>query len=272
VAQAAFEGLEPCEGKLSRTVLRGRGSSNTAELPDLGQSRPIPNNFCFELQETMDKDQEKSLSWWQTLPGILTAVGGVIVAMTGLIGALYQAGLIGGQGHDLITTGLDKVVPSTQKVPSSSPAPQPKPSVLPLPITPSEPPSNVASLKPMSESFAVITTTAGEQVSVKANSLYLGPDNDAKGLPLSNGQTVNFDKIKSIELLGVERTDDFKNYEESAGLPKVRITLWNGKTITGIVMIPFAPFGMPHFFLNGSGELGDFRLRPWKVKNVQFER
>lgn len=26
--------LEPCEGKLSRTVLRGEGGSNTADLPD----------------------------------------------------------------------------------------------------------------------------------------------------------------------------------------------------------------------------------------------
>jgi len=32
----AFERLEPCEGKLSRTVLRGRGGSNAALLPGAG--------------------------------------------------------------------------------------------------------------------------------------------------------------------------------------------------------------------------------------------
>ncbi len=29
----AFEGLEPCDGKLSRTVLRGLGTSNSPWLP-----------------------------------------------------------------------------------------------------------------------------------------------------------------------------------------------------------------------------------------------
>ena len=31
----AFEGLEPCDGKLSRTVLRGLGVSNDPRLPGL---------------------------------------------------------------------------------------------------------------------------------------------------------------------------------------------------------------------------------------------
>jgi len=31
----AFEMLEPCEGRLSRTVLRGLGASNGPWLPDL---------------------------------------------------------------------------------------------------------------------------------------------------------------------------------------------------------------------------------------------
>src|SRR5436189_4804110 len=34
-------------------------------------------------------------SWWQTLPGILTAIAGTITAITGLIVALHQAGLFG---------------------------------------------------------------------------------------------------------------------------------------------------------------------------------
>ena len=31
----AFEGLEPCDGRLSRTVLRGLGDSNVPRLPGL---------------------------------------------------------------------------------------------------------------------------------------------------------------------------------------------------------------------------------------------
>lgn len=37
-------------------------------------------------------------SFWQTLPGMLTALGGVIAAATGLITALYQTGMIGSKG------------------------------------------------------------------------------------------------------------------------------------------------------------------------------
>ena len=32
----AFEGLELCDGKLSRTVLRGLGAGNSPRLPGLG--------------------------------------------------------------------------------------------------------------------------------------------------------------------------------------------------------------------------------------------
>ena len=31
--RSAFEGLEPCDGRLSRTVLRGLGGSNAPRLP-----------------------------------------------------------------------------------------------------------------------------------------------------------------------------------------------------------------------------------------------
>src|SRR5260370_41513903 len=38
----------------------------------------------------MDVDEKSKGSWWQTVPGILTATGGIITALTGLIVALYQ--------------------------------------------------------------------------------------------------------------------------------------------------------------------------------------
>lgn len=38
-------------------------------------------------------EEQKSQSWWQTLPGILTALGGSITAIAALIVALNQAGL-----------------------------------------------------------------------------------------------------------------------------------------------------------------------------------
>jgi hypothetical protein len=43
-------------------------------------------------------DEAKATSWWQTVPGILTAVAAVVTALTGLIAALVQGGLIGAKG------------------------------------------------------------------------------------------------------------------------------------------------------------------------------
>ena len=41
----------------------------------------------------MDKSQKSKTSWWQTLPGVLSAVAATATAIAGLIGALHQAGL-----------------------------------------------------------------------------------------------------------------------------------------------------------------------------------
>lgn len=40
---------------------------------------------------------EKPGSWWQTVPGVLTAIAGIIGAVSGLVVALHQAGLFGGK-------------------------------------------------------------------------------------------------------------------------------------------------------------------------------
>jgi hypothetical protein len=34
--RSAYEGLEPCDGKLSRTILRGLGAGNSPRLPGFG--------------------------------------------------------------------------------------------------------------------------------------------------------------------------------------------------------------------------------------------
>jgi hypothetical protein len=45
-------------------------------------------------------EEPKLTSWWQTLPGILTATAGIITALTGLLVVLYQAGLFQPGGKD----------------------------------------------------------------------------------------------------------------------------------------------------------------------------
>jgi len=41
-------------------------------------------------------EEAKSQSWWKTIPGILTTVTAMVTAVTGLIVALHQVGLLQG--------------------------------------------------------------------------------------------------------------------------------------------------------------------------------
>jgi len=43
--------------------------------------------------------EDKAKSFWSSAPGILTGIAGVITAIVALIGALYQAGVFGGDGR-----------------------------------------------------------------------------------------------------------------------------------------------------------------------------
>ena len=51
-------------------------------------------------------------SWWHTLPGLLTAIGGFITAIATLVTALYQAGIFEKQQ---IVVGPDIEVHDTTK-------------------------------------------------------------------------------------------------------------------------------------------------------------
>jgi hypothetical protein len=72
-----FEGLEPYEGKLSCTVLRGLGSGNTPRLPDNCTSDrrvygkledpPIKHEYCIIFKKTSDycQSEKQPLSYEQ---------------------------------------------------------------------------------------------------------------------------------------------------------------------------------------------------------------
>lgn len=63
---------------------------------------------------------EKPGSWWQTVPGVLTAIAGIIGAVSGLIVALHQAGIFGGEKEKPAREPAPSAV--TQK---AAPAPHP---------------------------------------------------------------------------------------------------------------------------------------------------
>ena len=54
------------------------------------------------MAEDEAEDEKETQSWYLSLPKLLAAVGGVIIAITGLVGGLNAAGLLG--GNDSVTT------------------------------------------------------------------------------------------------------------------------------------------------------------------------
>lgn len=65
----------------------------------------------------------KTSSWWQTLPGILTATAGIITAISGLLVVLYQSPLFKSDAKPGSThgTATSVTVPAPDATPSSSP-------------------------------------------------------------------------------------------------------------------------------------------------------
>ena len=60
----------------------------------------------------MDENPKPKSSWWQTLPGVLTAIAAAATAIAGLVGGLHSAGLLG--GGDV----KPKPVPTVQTTPA----------------------------------------------------------------------------------------------------------------------------------------------------------
>jgi hypothetical protein len=67
----------------------------------------------------MDESPKPKSSWFQTLPGVLTAVAAAVTAIAGLIGGLHQAGLFGGGD------GKPTPAPTVQSTPAAAVQPTP---------------------------------------------------------------------------------------------------------------------------------------------------
>jgi hypothetical protein len=62
-------------------------------------------------------EQPKPQSWWQTLPGILTAAAAIITAITGLVVALHQVGFFRNDGQRPIQASRDLTKPPMSQPP-----------------------------------------------------------------------------------------------------------------------------------------------------------
>ena len=68
----------------------------------------------------MDENPKPKNSWWQTLPGVLTATAGTATAIAGLIGALHQAGLF--KSSSGVDQSIPKISDESKREKSSAPS------------------------------------------------------------------------------------------------------------------------------------------------------
>lgn len=154
-------------------------------------------------------------SWWLTVPGILTATAGTITAVTGLIVALQQSGLLGG-GDKSRQQSKNESRADTSATAATQPQNPPAPS--PTVVEASAPAKPDSAPRPWAESEAVITSIDGVATVVNAESLS-NCISTGKDLTLSSGQSIAFEKMRAFEF----NRDNVK--------PTLIITLLNGKTV-----------------------------------------
>ncbi|HEX9819998.1 MAG TPA: hypothetical protein VGD07_10330 [Methylomirabilota bacterium] len=90
-------------GKTASRILFGLARENPAVPAPEGQHRAA--RLTSDLDDAPPqadtradavRSDDRTKSWWHTLPGVLTAIAGVVTAVAGLVVALGQVGLLGG--------------------------------------------------------------------------------------------------------------------------------------------------------------------------------
>lgn len=186
-------------------------------------------------------DPQKSSSWWQTLPGVLTALAALITALGGVAALLFQYGILGSQsepgpGHPSATSA-----PLAMQPANTANAP------LPMPV----------SGKVWADAEAVVLTREGATTRLRANSLSncISVDHE---LTLENGQAVPFEAMSGFEVL---HSDGHTQPEARA---KVRVALLAGGTLEGTVKAGCDLFGY--------NDVGRFTTYFDRLQSVRFAR
>ena len=66
-----YDRLEPYDGKLSRTVLRGGAGSNTSLLPDIQSETDILSLVTVIMENTQGKDTKGGDDFWSSATRLL---------------------------------------------------------------------------------------------------------------------------------------------------------------------------------------------------------
>jgi len=189
-------------------------------------------------------EPQKPASWWQTLPGILTAIAAVITAVSGLVALLFQNGVLGGktdprggdQTNAQVAARLTAAPPNTAASAAHAVA---KPAARPWP-----------------DAEAVLVSRDGTITRVRANSFSNCISVDHQ-ISLDSGQSIPFEQLSSIEVIHAD--------DHTAPNPKAKLTLTlpGGTQVSGTVDAACDLFGY--------NDLGRFSIYFDRLQSVRFE-
>jgi serine/threonine-protein kinase len=201
----------------------------------------------------MTTDQRQS--WWQTLPGILTAFAGVLTAATGLYIAVVQNRGDSPRSAPPVVANANVTRPSAGggAAPSAPGAAADEKASLPPPKSQ----GRGATPKAWAETDALLTMTDGSETTVRAESL-ANCISVSHSIALSTGQDIPFERMRALDVVRSDAT----------GTPNARatidVTLLDGRTVKGMIDAGCGWFGY--------NDMGRFDFNVDRLRRVAFSR
>jgi hypothetical protein len=195
---------------------------------------------------------QKPASWWQTLPGMLTAAAAVVTAVGGLVLALSQAGFFtrtnAAPSQPVQSAASIARETATRERGSLTTLPAPESTTAGAPA---------ASAGSWADAKAVLFDRDGSTTEVSAPT-FSNCISVSHSITLTNGQDVPFEQMERFEVL-----ETLANGTPNA-TAKLRITLVSGQTLEGRTMA--------NCDLAGSNEIGRFTTTFQRLTRVEFRR
>lgn len=185
-------------------------------------------------------DSENKPNFWTTMPGFLTGLAAVLTAVTGLLVVMHPHGASGSKE----TPAVGTVSPSDAAGAASN-------GVGAVPTGAGGTSVPTAAMPKQQKPTVLVIERDGSQTRLFLSSFRESMWDEA--FRLKNGQTIPFDKIKSVDFLDAQDSDQ-----------NVRVTLIDGRTLEGAIQIGEQVLG--------STDIGPFSISVGSLKQISFER
>lgn len=198
-------------------------------------------------------DSPKPGSWWQTLPGLLTALAATITALSGFVALLFQNGVLGHKSEPKVEVAATAASRAAEPAPSPSVKP---PTPAPSSAAQASPAQDAKARRPWSEAEAVLLGRDGKTTRLRAET-FCSCISVNHEIELDGNQSIPFEKMASIEVL---QADESTVPNAKA---KLKLTLVDGTELSGSVAADCDLFGY--------NNVGRFTTFYHRLRSIRFE-